>query len=108
YRCRYLLFKGIVRRHLDDTFPEWFGKGSVTPWPARSPDYNPCDFFLWGAIKEKVFMHANIETADEMTELILRTIERIDNDKIQRATRNVQKRARKCIKVGGGHFEHLL
>jgi len=24
-------------------------------WPARSPDLSPCDFFLWGYLKEKVF-----------------------------------------------------
>jgi len=26
-------------------------------WPARSPDLNPCDFFLWGYLKEKFFKH---------------------------------------------------
>ena len=24
-------------------------------WPALSPDLSPCDFFLWGYLKEKVF-----------------------------------------------------
>ena len=24
-------------------------------WPARSPDLNPCDFFLWGYLKSKVY-----------------------------------------------------
>lgn len=26
-------------------------------WPARSPDLAPCDFFLWGYLKEEVFRH---------------------------------------------------
>jgi len=26
-------------------------------WPARSPDLSPCDFFLWGYLKKKVFKH---------------------------------------------------
>ena len=26
-------------------------------WPARSPDLSPCDVFLWGYLKEKVFKH---------------------------------------------------
>jgi len=26
-------------------------------WLARSPDLSPCDFFLWGYLKEKVFKH---------------------------------------------------
>jgi hypothetical protein len=24
-------------------------------WPARSPDLNACDFFLWGYLKNKVY-----------------------------------------------------
>ena len=27
-----------------------------TKWPPRSPDLTPCDFFLWGYLKDKVFM----------------------------------------------------
>jgi len=26
-----------------------------TPWPPRSPDITPLDFFLWGYVKDKVF-----------------------------------------------------
>jgi len=26
-------------------------------WPARSLDLSPCDVFLWGYLKEKVFKH---------------------------------------------------
>jgi len=25
------------------------------PWPPRSPDLTPCDYFLWGYLKTKVF-----------------------------------------------------
>ncbi|KAF2367907.1 hypothetical protein FHG87_001352, partial [Trinorchestia longiramus] len=24
-------------------------------WPPRSPDLTPCDFFLWGYLKNKVY-----------------------------------------------------
>ncbi len=24
-------------------------------WPPRSPDLNPCDFFLWGYLKDRVY-----------------------------------------------------
>jgi hypothetical protein len=26
-------------------------------WPAHSPDLVPCDFFLWGYLKSKVYTH---------------------------------------------------
>jgi len=45
-----------VRRFLDATFPNrWTGRDGPTPWPPRSPDITPLDFFLWGYVKDKVF-----------------------------------------------------
>ena len=41
---------------LDATFPNrWIGRDGPTPWPPRSPDITPLDFFLWGYVKDKVF-----------------------------------------------------
>ena len=35
-----------VRAFLNATFPErWIGRDGPTPWPPRSPDINPLDFF---------------------------------------------------------------
>src|SRR5271168_2410539 len=55
-------YKLEVRRWLNERFPgRWIGRlGSArvpTPivWPANSPDLTPCDFFLWGFIKEGVY-----------------------------------------------------
>jgi hypothetical protein len=46
-----------VRCWLNEHFPgRWIGRGSPTiQWPPRSPDLTPCDFFLWGFIKSKVY-----------------------------------------------------
>ena len=33
-------------------------------WPPRSPDLAPCDFFLWGHLKSKVFVTAPRDMAD--------------------------------------------
>ena len=30
-------------------------RGDIS-WPARLPDLNPCDFFLWGYLKSKVYI----------------------------------------------------
>lgn len=27
----------------------------VIPWPARSPDLKPLDFFFWGSLKDKIY-----------------------------------------------------
>jgi hypothetical protein len=42
--------------HLDRTFPgRWIGRDGPMPWPPRSPDIKPLDFFLWGYVKSIVF-----------------------------------------------------
>jgi len=42
--------------YLDATFPNrWIGRDDPTPWPPRSPDIAPLDFFLWVYVKDKVF-----------------------------------------------------
>lgn len=33
----------------------WIGRGSPTPWPPRSPDLTPLDFYFWGCMKELVY-----------------------------------------------------
>jgi len=41
---------------LDATFPNrWIGRDGPTPWPPRSPDITPLDFFSRGYVKDKVF-----------------------------------------------------
>ena len=41
---------------LEATFPNrWIGRDGPTPWPPRSPDIIPLDFFLRGYVKDKVF-----------------------------------------------------
>ncbi|KAG8296099.1 hypothetical protein J6590_065086 [Homalodisca vitripennis] len=36
----------IVRDYLNDTFPgRWIGRDGPIPWPPRSPDITPLDFF---------------------------------------------------------------
>ncbi|XP_050311553.1 uncharacterized protein LOC126747097 [Anthonomus grandis grandis] len=36
-----------VRNYLDDCFPDsWIGRGGTFPWPPRSPDLTPLDFFI--------------------------------------------------------------
>ncbi|ERL94979.1 hypothetical protein D910_12251 [Dendroctonus ponderosae] len=48
-------FSVNVRRFLDNAYRDrWIGRGSLFPWPARSPDLTCMDFYLWGRVKENV------------------------------------------------------
>ena len=76
-------------------------------WPPRSPDLTPPDFFLWGLLKGKVYANKPRTTAD-LEENIKREIAAVDAGTLQRTFENMERRVRKCLEVGGGHFQHLL
>jgi hypothetical protein len=53
-------------------------------WPARSPDLNPSDFFLWGCMKSRVHhggkrdaRHQIVEAIDETAVGIRNEVERM-------------------------------
>jgi hypothetical protein len=46
-----------VTYFLNETVPDrWIGRCGPTVWPPRSPDLTPVDFFLWGCVKDLVYV----------------------------------------------------
>lgn len=76
------------------------------PWPARSPDLSPLDFFLWGYLKENVF-RTKPNNIDTLKEAIREILSSIDQDTMAAVIANFEKRVNLCIQQQGGHFEHL-
>ncbi|XP_026323276.1 apyrase-like, partial [Hyposmocoma kahamanoa] len=53
-------YRRSVREWLDTNYPnKWIGRGGPTPWPARSPDLTPMDFYVWGHMKSLVYNDTN-------------------------------------------------
>jgi hypothetical protein len=75
----------------------------AVPWPPRSPDLSPCDFFLWGYLKAEVFKHRP-RSLDQLKEAIQEEIEGISPDMLVRVMENFQERPQMCI---GRHGHHL-
>jgi hypothetical protein len=100
----------IARHHLNHEFPRrWIGRGSEFPWPARSPDLNPLDFYFWGHIKEIVYAGAPPNTREELWERIQNAGQQIRNNFHSfPVLQNFIVRLRKCVEMNGGHVEHLL
>jgi len=45
-------FSCFVTDVLNEIFPDtWIRRGVPIPWPPRSPDLSPLDFFLWGTLR---------------------------------------------------------
>lgn len=98
-----------VRNFLTENFSCWIGRGngSLLPWPARSPDLNMLDFYLWGELQHRVNQIENI-TADAVRESVAAEIDLITPETLARVHQNLFKRLQKCINENGGIFEHLL
>lgn len=97
-----------VREYLDSHFHnKWIGRGSLFPWPPRSPDLTPLDFYLWGRLKEIVY-HNRPTTRDDMILRIRNAIASITTAEIKNAVYGIKRRLQSCIYNDGGHFEHSL
>ena len=75
-------------------------------WPPRSPDLTPCDFFLWGYIKNKVFTTPP-ENIDVLRQRIIEEFNdlRQQPEMIRNVMRGMQRRTILCVEPNGGHVE---
>lgn len=80
-----------------------------TPWPPRSPDLNPLDYWLWGHLKAKVY-EVVITTREQLTHRIIDAANELkqEHNLVSRAVQSTIKRCTKCIEVNGQHFEQFL
>ena len=77
-------------------------------WPPRSPDLIPCDFFLWGYLKNKVYTSPPNDLNDFQNR-IQNEVDALRNDPalIRRTFHAMRRRCELCIKRDGGHVEGI-
>lgn len=78
------------------------------PWPARSPDLNPCDFWLWGDLQSKVYHCQKPQDLEELKRRICFAASQITTETMSAAIDNFQLRLQALFEQNGGHFQHLL
>lgn len=103
-------FSRIARQELEYKFgQQWIGRGGPVGWPPRSPDLNPCDFYLWGHLKSLVYRQP-VNNINELKAKISNEFENIRQkpEVFQKIRDSLEKRIRACIFANGGHFEHLI
>ncbi len=71
--------------------------------PPRSPDLSLLDFFLWGYLKNCVYMTAP-QNLKDLKGNIAREIENINQKTLKHVFSNLMKRCRICKANSGGHF----
>ncbi len=99
-----------VRTFLNEHFPQQLiGRGGPVAWPARSPDLNLLDFFLWGHLKSLVYENA-VNSEEDLVARIHAATEHIRATPavFQDVRESLVRRCRMCIQVEGRHFEQLI
>jgi hypothetical protein len=104
-----------VRRHLNTTSPQhWIGHTSrcnkdsaLIPWPPRSLNLTPCEFFLWDYVKDKVYAPPLPRDLPELRQRIVVAVEATDVDMLQCVWQELDYRIDVCQVTRGGHMEHL-
>lgn len=96
-----------VRTLLNEEFPEWIGRGGTIAWPARSCDHTPCDFSMWGIVKDDVFSEKP-DSLDHLRERIEMSFDKFTPDFCARICASVPERLNLCLQHGGMHFEQFM
>lgn len=103
-------FSHVVRNHLNLTQPNrWIGRGGPIKWPPRSPDLNPLDFYLWGALKASVYA-TQITSAVQLRQRVQAACEeiKISPGLFERVRQSSYRRTQACVMAEGSHFEQYL
>lgn len=95
----------IVRDFLDENFPDrWCGRGGPIPWPPRSPDLTPLDFFLWGFVKNIVYQ-TPVPSLDELKRRIVTAIQNVTPQMLENTWREIEFRLDVLRATRGSHVQ---
>ena len=73
-------------------------------WPARSPDLTPCDFFLWGFLKSKVYATRPRDIPD-LKQRIVSAFSEVTVDMRHNTIQEYRDRLNQVIETDGHHVE---
>lgn len=99
----------VVTRLLRNTFGEnrIISRSFQNAWPPRSPDLNPCDFWLWGYLKDRVYQR-NTNTCWRLKMSIAREIANIPPEMLRASVEQSLVRFQAVLDANGNHIEHRL
>ena len=106
-------FHNNVQDYLNTNLPQSqigrFGQEEVALMrqPPRYPDLTPCDFFLWGFVKDTVFVPPVPANIQELRDRITAAVALIDRDMLTRMLNELDYRLDVYNISQGEHIEHL-
>lgn len=96
-----------VRRVLEQHFGDRvISRHFPFPWPPRSPDLTPMDFWFWGYLKSRVYM-CNPQNLSDLKDSIKREIANIPHAMLRSALLSTVSRMQCVIVCDGTHVENV-
>lgn len=101
-------FTQPIVEFLNQQYPnQWIGRGGPILWPPRSPDKTKLDYFLWGFIKNVVYL-TPATTREDMCQRIRNAFLMVTPQMLANVSRNFIQRMHLCVQQNGGVFEQLI
>ena len=76
-------------------------------WPASLPDLNPCDFFLWGYLKTKMYIKRP-GSIEQLKDAIRQESTAIPHEMTRQVIDNFREHLRQCVDNNGSHLNDLI
>ena len=70
----------------------------------NSPDFNPVDYAIWGALQQRAYHQRQFKTVEELKPAIVTEWQKLSQRFID--SNEWRRRLEAVIKNGGGHIEH--
>jgi hypothetical protein len=84
-----VLFRNVVLAALMHFPGRWVGRDGPIPWPPRSPNITPLDFFLWGYVKDIVYK-TPLTSLNELKLRIVAAIETVTPQMLENTWREIE------------------
>ncbi|KFM71819.1 hypothetical protein X975_22357, partial [Stegodyphus mimosarum] len=95
----------IVHTSLNDHFiGRWIGREGRIPWPPRSPDITPLDFFILGFVKNNVYRRS-VPNIDDLKARITTAVASVDADMLAGTWCKIEYRLDILRATKGAHME---
>jgi len=76
-------------------------------WAPNSPDLNPVDYAVWGALRQSVYC-IPISNLDDLKDRVHTCWESLDQQIINKSIDHWRDKLKAVIRVNGGHIEQLF
>jgi len=75
-------------------------------WPPNSPDLNPVDYSIWGALEERVYQGRKFENVEQLKQAIMLEWRELSQRFIDGSINQWRRRLQGVVQENGEHTEH--